>query len=106
LLLANITIQNPTPYYLCFSSQQFDVVDGSNKSVYPKFCGAGISIIEKGVIQSTETKVNGPDEKPLLKYRGILSEGVSFLEWEISPGEKYEDTIVFEVDDNQQKLFE
>ena len=104
LLLANITIQNPTPYYLCFSSQQFDVVDGSNKSVYPKFCGAGISIIEKGVIQSTETKVNGPDEKPLLKYRGILSEGVSFLEWEISPGEKYEDTIVFEVDDNQQSL--
>jgi len=95
IVVASITIQNKTEFFMRFSSEQFALTDKSGKKINAYLYGAGNSIAETGKIMSTETKVTGPDEKPIVISKGRLHEDVSFLEWILAPEKEYNDTLVY-----------
>jgi hypothetical protein len=95
ILTAGITIQNKTECFMRFSSEQFSVLKQPGKKIDARFYGVGNSIAESGKVLSMETKIAGPDEKPIVTFKGRLHEDVTFLEWELAPGKKYEDTLVY-----------
>ncbi len=104
LFVAKVTIDNPTPQHVTFSSNQLNIKDNSNQLAYPKFCGSGNSVIEGGTTHLIKNTINGENNKKICQFEGVLSEYLSFVEWHIWPNQKYEDTFIFEVDDNKEYL--
>ncbi|MCZ7603030.1 MAG: hypothetical protein M5R37_09180 [Melioribacteraceae bacterium] len=104
LFVAKVTIDNPTPHHITFSSNQFNIEDNSNQLVYPKFCGTGNSVIESGITHLIKNTINSENNKKICQFEGVLSEYLSFVEWHIWPNQKYEDSFIFEVDDNKEYL--
>ncbi len=103
-LVAGITIQNKTAYFMRFSSEQFSVLNKSGKKINASLYGAGNTVAKSGKILSAETKVTGPDEKLIVSFKGRLTEDVTFLEWELSPEKKYEDDLVYLVPAGESDL--
>jgi hypothetical protein len=104
ILTAGITILNKTEFFMRFSSEQFSIINKSGKKINAYFYGAGNSIAETGKILSIETKITGPDEKPIVTFKGRLHEDVTFLEWVLAPGKKYEDTLVYVIPEGESDL--
>jgi len=102
LFIAKVTIDNPTPQHVTFSSNQLNIEDDSNQLVYPKFCGVGNLVSEPGITHLIKNTINSENNKKITQFEGVLSEYLSFVEWHIWPNQKYEDTLIFEVDDNKE----
>ncbi len=102
LFIAKVTIDNATPQHVTFSSNQLNIEDNSNQLVYPKFCGVGQFVIESGITHLIKNTINSENNKKIVQYEGVLSEYLSFVEWHIWPNQKFEDTLIFEVDDNKE----
>ena len=96
LFVVEFSIFNGSDDTLNYSTEDFTVVDGENKSVTVPLIGVGDSVASGGVTITTEGSIKSKEGEPIINYEGkVGSSGNTFLFFRQGPKQKYKETFVY-----------